>query len=109
MKKARLFIFCLLILFLIVTVSAHVPKIVYDLDPTKDNPYIIEQPEISKAFYGTLNGNAEYFLVKSDEPFVFFVNILSPKLSLNKEKFSVDVYKNGVLFLSLKGDRNKTP
>jgi len=43
-----------------------------------ENPILVENPEISQAFYGQLNGEPAYYQIKSDQPFQLYVNLLVP-------------------------------
>jgi hypothetical protein len=44
-----------------------------------NNPIVVQNPEISQAFYGNLNGQPDYYKITSDKPFELFVNILVPQ------------------------------
>ena len=79
--------------------EAHQPKLIYN-SPTKENPFIITDPEISKAFYGKLSGAPHYFKIESDKEFLFYSGILSPKVDNNYKWLSIDVYnqENSLLF-----------
>lgn len=59
-------------------ISAHQPRIDTETTVTVENPIIVENPEISQAFYGKLNGNPVYYQIKSDKPFQLYVNLLVP-------------------------------
>ncbi len=63
---------------------AHQPRIV-------DNGalVLIEQPEVSKVFYGQLNGKPQLFQITSAEPFTFYMNILVPDVAGAKKDVSV--------------------
>ena len=80
----------LFLIFISCTLEAHQPKLVYQ-PPTEDNPFIINNPEISKAFYGQLRGEPHYFKIYSDTQFLFYTGILSPKVSETYESLSLDV------------------
>jgi hypothetical protein len=60
----------------------------------------LKKPEISKAIYGTLEGDAHYYSIKSEIDFNFYVGITTPKIDgcNTFDKFSVDVINvsNGV-------------
>jgi len=71
------------------TVSAHQPRIV-------ETPVInVIQPEISKAYYGTLLGAPQMFRISSDAPFNLYVNVLVPDISGQKTDVSAVIYKDG--------------
>lgn len=59
----------------------------------KTEPYIIENPEISKAIFSTLNGDPHYYKIQSKTDFDFYAGILAAKIgecALDK-KFSFQV------------------
>lgn len=69
----------ILVLFLsISTVSAHQPRLVIGANASLENPIVIQNPEISQAFYGELNGQPNYYKITSDKPFKFYLNLLVP-------------------------------
>ncbi|BDZ66767.1 hypothetical protein GCM10025860_02150 [Methanobacterium ferruginis] len=71
-----LFVF---ILFLSLhTLSAHQPRLDTGKTVSIENPIIVENPEISQAFYGQLNGEPVYYQINSDKPFQLYVNLLVP-------------------------------
>lgn len=45
-----------------------------------DDPYVIEKPEISKAVYSELTGEAHFYRIESDVPFQFYAGITVPKI-----------------------------
>tara|TARA_Y100000590_G_scaffold393329_1_gene471539 strand:- start:8757 stop:9440 length:684 start_codon:yes stop_codon:yes gene_type:complete len=82
----------------------HQPKLIYNT-PSYSNPYIIEDPEISKAFYGSLNGESHYFKIHSENQFLFYAGILSPKRNNEKNLWlSIDVIdQNGDMVFQANG------
>jgi len=83
----------LLIFFLIFVSSslyAHQPKLI-NYSPSQDNPHQVIFPEISKAYYGNLSGTPHYYKINSDKDFLFYVGILSPKISNTYKWFSIDI------------------
>ena len=81
--------FCIL-LFLTFEVFAHQPKLINN-SPTQDNPHVVNNPEISKAYYGKLTGKAHFYKIESNEEFLFYTAILSPKINENYKWISIDV------------------
>lgn len=70
----------LLILFLsICAVSAHQPRLEVGVNSSMSNPIVVQNPEISQAFYGNLNGQQDYYKITSDKPFKLYVNLLVPQ------------------------------
>ncbi len=53
---------------------------------------VIQEPEISKAYYGVLRGQPEYYQIQSDLDFKFYINILVPDLPESHRDFKVEVY-----------------
>ena len=83
----------LLIAFPIFNLSAHQPALNEENTNSPSKAYLIEKPEISKAIYGTLEGDAHYYSIKSEIDFNFYVGITTPKIDgcNTFDKFSVDI------------------
>jgi len=84
----------LLILFFLISISlvyAHQPRIVFDKQSSSDNPFLVDDPEVSKAFYGDLNGTSDYYLIVSNQSFDLYLGILSPDITPSEKDFSVKV------------------
>ena len=87
----------LFILFLLsMPLHAHQPKLINN-SPTIDNPQKVVFPEISKAYYSQLRGQPHYYIIKSEDDFLFYTSILSPKIGEDYTWFSLEV---------LDGDQN---
>ena len=54
-------------------------------------------PEISKAYYSKLTGHPHYYVINSEDDFLFYTSILSPKINEEPSRFSLEV---------LDGDQN---
>ena len=70
-------------LFLVVAspVLAHSPVINDRAEPmTVESPYIIENPEHSKAIFSELDGDPHYYQILSPTPFKFYAGLTAPKL-----------------------------
>ncbi len=65
------------------SVIAHQPKLI-KYSPDENNPHNISFPEISKAFYGILEGQSHWYKIESNKKFLFYTGILTPK---NKKDF----------------------
>ena len=73
-------IILLFILFLsICAVSAHQPRLEVGVNSSMSNPIVVQNPEISQAFYGSLNGQPDYYKITSNKTFELLVNILVPQ------------------------------
>ena len=77
-------------------VHAHQPKLI-NYSPTIDSPHKVFFPEISKAYYGKLTGQPHYYVINSEDDFLFYTSILSPKINEEPSRFSLEV---------LDGDQN---
>lgn len=58
-----------------------------------DAPYEVEEPEISKAIFSTLDGGPHYYKITSEKDFNFYVSVLAAKIEGcdQKYKFSFEV------------------
>lgn len=70
-------------------VSAHQPRI------ATVSPITVTDPEISKAYYGTLPGEPVIYRIVSPTPFALYVNVLVPDISGQKKDVSFDIFKDG--------------
>ena len=59
---------------------AHQPKLI-NYSPSFDKPHKVLFPEISKAYYGKLEGSPHYYIITSNEDFLFYASILTPKIN----------------------------
>ncbi|MBM4240310.1 MAG: hypothetical protein FJ150_01300 [Euryarchaeota archaeon] len=92
---ATIFVF----LLAVGVVSAHQPRLDIGADVSIENPIIVQNPEISQAFYGELNGKPDYYKISSDKTFKLYINLLVPA----SPGISGDFVSAEVL------DANKTP
>lgn len=73
-------------------VFAHQPRLIFD------NPIgeviQVNNPEISQAFYGNLSGQEDVYEIKSDVPFLLYVNILAPDIAGSRTDFTVEIIEN---------------
>lgn len=77
---------------LVAMLSAHQPKFIMDRQPTLEKPIMIGKPDISKAFYGDLNGAPEYFKFILKDSLNFYLNILVPDIPVYRDyRFSVEL------------------
>ena len=82
-----------LFIFLSTSLNAHQPKLI-NYSPSIDNPHEVIYPEISKAYYSNLKGEPHYYVIISEQDFLFYTSILSPKISENYKPFSLEVLDN---------------
>ncbi|WP_414470422.1 hypothetical protein [Methanobacterium sp. ACI-7] len=83
LKKPSNFKFKAIILFFVLflsvcVVAAHQPRVDIGTTTSPQDPIIVENPEISQAFYGNLKGTPDYYQITSDKPFEMYLNILVP-------------------------------
>jgi len=87
--------FFLSLIFLLIGINsyAHQPILNQQNHITFDDPYLIEEPEVSKAIYSTLKGKPHIFKISSSKDFKFYAGITVPKIEgCNQfEKFSFQV------------------
>jgi len=101
MKKSIIFF-----IFLILSCSlvfAHQPRIAFDKEISFSNPIVVESPEISKAYYGELNGEPDYYRIESSEEFNLYLNILTPDLPDSRTDFIAEVIHNNETIILLDG------
>lgn len=87
--KTRILFFIpaiLLCLFFALPARAHQPRIVGSQGTVE-----IKNPEVSQAFYGVLEGRAEYFKIESDKPFKLYLNLLVPDAPGAAKEVSAEV------------------
>jgi len=97
MKKSIILLFSLVLLLSFV--SAHQPRIVYQQTSSFENPFIVQNPEISQAFYGELKGNPDFYLIDSATDFNLYLNILSPDVKNARTDFVVEIIYNKSIIL----------
>ena len=88
-------IISIIFFFISYEICAHQPKLNDgDFAMTLEDPYIIEDPEISKAIYSTLNGHEHFYKIESENDFNMYAGITVPKIdecpnTFNKFSFSI--------------------
>ena len=60
--------------------TSHQPILAIGEPHTQEQPFEIEEPEISKAIYSKLNGSPHFYRVMSDKSFSFYIGLTKPKL-----------------------------
>ncbi len=98
-------VFLLVLFFSISAVSAHQPRLETGTNVSMNNPIVVQNPEISQAFYSTLHGNPDYYKIQSDVPFKLFLNLLVPTSpGIQGDFVSAEVLDaNGNVLLTLNG------
>ena len=74
----------------------YVDEVAYTHQPKISNSEktFVKDPEISKAYYGKLEGEPHIYIINSDEDFNLYVNILVPDISGIDKDVSVMIMKN---------------
>jgi len=86
-------LYFLIFLFAITSSLAHQPILNTGKEMSKSNPYLIEDPEISKAIYSTLSGTNHFYKISSKTSFNFYVGLTVPKIDdcFDFQRFSFTV------------------
>lgn len=87
-KKVFLIFSICLFLGLAQSVSAHLPRIIYN----QSNDIQIKDPQVSQAFYDELGGNPRNYLINSNADFNLYINLLVPAYSNPNGKYSAKVF-----------------
>jgi len=101
-----IFIVILLVLFFsISTVAAHQPRLETGTNVSMNNPIVVQNPEISQAFYSTLRGSPDYYKISSNISFKLYLNLLIPTSpGIPADFVSAQVMDtNGNILLTLNG------
>jgi hypothetical protein len=78
LRHPTVYIFATLLILLTAHAAfSHRPVIVKE-GGSRTDPIIVEEPEISWAYYGLLEGEPHFFEINSTEHFTLYVNILVP-------------------------------
>ena len=84
-----LFLFFLLLILFPSIASAHQPRIVTSTET------IVTDPEISKAYYGKLDGDPHIYKINAQKPFNLYINLLVPDVKGQKKDIAAIITKNG--------------
>ncbi len=91
MTRLRYILPLLLIGALAFAAAAHQPREVGD----PSGPVTIDEPEVSQAFYAELRGEADEYLIMSEEPFQLYVGLSVPDLPDAETDFRFAVTSGG--------------
>lgn len=97
MKKGLFWTICILSLAIGSAVLAHQPRLV-ESDFT-----LIQNPEVSQAFYGELNGQPHYYQIQAGGSIHLYVGILVPDVEDIDQDVSVEISKDGEFYRLLDG------
>jgi hypothetical protein len=87
------------LVFIPTLVLAHQPRIV------ETNITTVINPEISKAYYGQLNGKPDVYLIEENKPFDLYVNTLVPDMVGQKTDITAIILKDGIEIVKLDGQK----
>ncbi|MFH1968393.1 MAG: Type 1 glutamine amidotransferase-like domain-containing protein [bacterium] len=90
-KKVLFFISAGILLAFAYPVLAHQPQLIY----FQQGDVLIENPEISQAFYDELKGAPRNYLINSDEDFELYINLLVPLAENRNGRYSANVFLVG--------------
>lgn len=110
MMKEKRWLILFVLAFLIASfgfASAHQPRIVDKFNLSEDR-MIVENPEISQAFYGNLKGSPEYYEIDSTRDFELYVQMLSPYLNTSRTDFNVEIIDHDMSWVLNGSDYNWT-
>ena len=109
--KEKIFTSLVIILSVILVLKsaeAHQPILNSEKNNSVEEPYIIEEPEVSKAIFAELKGYPHYYRIDSNTKFKFYAGITTPKIDncpLTK-KFSFDVLDSDFELIKKKDGEN---
>ena len=81
---------------------AHQPRLVFQQPAGQVT--LIQNPEVSQAFYGILSWQEDVYQIVADTGFLLYVNLVVPDLSWTRTDFTVDIQEgNSVIYTRLDG------
>jgi len=97
MKKALLIAICILFVSTGAIAFAHQPRLV------EGDLTLIENPEVSQAFYGELKGKPDFYQIQTDQSIKLYVGILVPDVENISKDVSIEVSKDDEFYHLLDG------
>lgn len=97
MKKTLAITICILFISAGAVVFAHQPRLV------ESNFTLIENPEVSQAFYGELEGEPDIYQIQTETPIRLYVGILVPDVENIGKDVSVEISKDNKFYYLLDG------
>lgn len=99
MKKLLLSLVFLQVVCLVPSAAfAHQPRLV-----AENAVVVVIDPEVSKAYYGTLPGEPAVYTITALEPFALYVGVLVPAIAGQKKDVSAVITKDGQPLATLDG------
>ena len=71
--------------------EAHQPRLIYKTETSLEKPYIINNYDVSQAFYGELSGKSDFYSVAIHNPDNLYLQLLAPDLKDANTDFSAEV------------------
>lgn len=93
--KVVLFLLIVAVVFPAALASAHQPRV------TESRQTEVLNPEVSKAYYGKLSGEADVYTINAAAPFDLYVGVLVPDIDGQKKDVSATIWKDGVQIANL--------
>lgn len=107
MKKKIAFIFFILFSPLALDATAHQPRLVMGDRNSASNPILIEEPEVSKAFYAQIEKSDQYYRIGSSKEFNLYLGLQLPDIPLQSKKITLElVDKSGTQLIRLDGSNH---
>lgn len=91
MKKHLIFLFCFLVIPLVANAFAHQPRLVIEQINSQTSPIIIEEPEISKAYYGQIEKSSEYYKIDSSKGFDLYLSLQIPDIPMQSKNIILEL------------------
>ena len=92
-RRFSLFALALAFLLILPIASAHQPRLTMGLDIHSENTsLLVENPQVSQAFYGELNGRPDYYKIILDKPARIYFGITAPAIPEQVTDFTVELY-----------------
>jgi len=68
-------------------VFAHNPRVVWDIDNSIENPFLVDNPENSQAFYDQLKWKPSFYKIFSDTDFLLYLSLTVPAISWSDQDY----------------------
>ena len=89
-------------------VSAHQPRLIVDQTNSAASPIIIEEPEISKAYYAQFEQLSEYYGIVSTKEFDLYLSLQVPDIPMQSTSISLELTDSSGLQLAyLNGSQHR--
>ena len=86
---------------------AHQPRLVTDQENSLTNPIIIEEPEVSKAYYGQIEKSSEYYQIGSNKEFDLYLSLQMPDVPMQGTNITLELFdKSGLQLAYLDGSKH---